>query len=192
MPNHISNKLRIIGTGEQVTEVMEFIKYDNVGIGTIDFNKITPMPRWVFGSSSDIKGICISDKEKWGKDNIALGWARLHWGTKWNAYSQPDNRNTKDTLYFKTAWNGVPDIIQKLAWIFPNVTLEYSFADEAFGSSNCGIYRFKENEILEDTYYQSNSKEAYELAFDLANDGKIPSWYKFNEEKNTYERVNND
>ncbi|MFD0713209.1 hypothetical protein [Paenibacillus sp. GCM10027626] len=171
MPDHISNKLRIIGTNEQVKEVMEFIKYDSEGIGTIDFNKITPMPRWVYGSSPDVMGISLSDEKKWGRENTSLGWARQHWGTKWNAFSQPDTRNTEDTLYFQTAWNGVPDIIQKIAWIFPNVTLEYSFANEDLGSSNCGIYRFKENEVLEEIHYQSGSKEAYELAFDLAENG---------------------
>jgi hypothetical protein len=189
MPNHISNKLKIIGTGEQVKEVMEFIKDDSEGVGTIDFNKITPMPRWVYGSSPDIEGIRRSDEEKWGSENTSLNWARRHWGTKWNAYSQPDSRNTKDTIYFQTAWNGVQELIQKIAWIFPNITIEYSFADEDLGSSNNGILRFKGNEVLEEIEYPSLSKEAYELAFDLVESGKIPAWYKFNEKINTYEEV---
>lgn len=37
--------------------------------------------------------------------------------------------------------------MQKIAWIFPNVIIEYSYADEDLGSS---IYQFKENEILKE------------------------------------------
>ena len=42
MPNHITNILTIYGTDEQVDKVLEFIKNDELGVGTIDFNKITP------------------------------------------------------------------------------------------------------------------------------------------------------
>lgn len=64
------------------------------------------------------------------------------------------------------------------------MTLEYSFAGQ-FGEISCGIYRFKENEILEEIYYQSKSKEAYELEFEVSGNGEMPSSYRFNEEKNT-------
>lgn len=191
MPNHITNKLTIIGTEDQVSQVLEFLKNDELGIGTIDFNKITPMPKWVYGSTPEIMGITSKDEAKWGEDNTSLGWARRNWRTKWNAYEQPDKRNGGNALYFKTAWNGVPGLIQKIAWIFPEVTIEYSFADEDYGSRNCGIYRFKENEVLEETHYLSSSKEAYELSFDLVNGGEIPEWYVFDEETNTYKSIEN-
>ena len=42
MPNHITNILTIHGTDEQVDKVLEFIKNDELGVGTIDFNKIIP------------------------------------------------------------------------------------------------------------------------------------------------------
>jgi hypothetical protein len=191
MSNHISNKLTIIGTDEEVKEVFEFIKIDKEGIGTIDFDKITPMPKWVYGSSEDVIGIRSTDEDKWGAENTSLNWARKNWGTKWGAYSQPDSRNTNNTIFFQTAWNGVPKLIQKIAWIFPNIIVEYSFADEDLGSSNCGIYRFKENEILDEIHYGSCTKEAYELAFDLVECGETPHYYKFNTETNTYEYIEN-
>ena len=51
MPNHITNKLEIIGTDEQIKKVLNYIKVeeniggenDACGLGTIDFNKIIPM-----------------------------------------------------------------------------------------------------------------------------------------------------
>lgn len=189
MPNHISNKVKFVGLVEEVKEVLEFIRNDEEGVGTIDFNKITPMPKWVYGSSPEIIGISCGDEEKWGRENTALEWMRRNWGTKWNAYGQSDSRNTEDTIYFQTAWNGVPDLIQKIAWIFPNVIIEYSFADEDLGSGNCGIYHFKESETLEKIEYAPLSKEAYELAFELVENGEIPKWYKFDDDTGTYECV---
>jgi len=44
MPNHIKNRLVINADSEQVKEILERIKNDEVGIGSIDFNKIIPMP----------------------------------------------------------------------------------------------------------------------------------------------------
>lgn len=189
MSNHVFNKLKIIGTPEQIKEVKTFIQNDKLGIGTIDFNKITPMPKWVYGSSPDVKGIGQKDEHKWGKENTSLHWAKRNWNVKWNAYGQPDERNTEDTIYFQTAWSGVPVLIQKIAWIFPDITLEYSFADQDFGSSNCGKFRFKETKILGYVSCYNNSKEAYELSFELANNGEVPSEYVFNAEAYTYELV---
>lgn len=188
MPNHITNKVKIIGSEDQVKEVIDFIKVDELGTG-IDFNKITPMPKWVYGNSPDTFGISLDDEQKWGSENTYLNWARANWGTKWVGYQQPDKRNTEDTIYFHTAWNGIPELIHKIAWIFPNVIVEYSFADEDLGSSNCGFYRFKENEVLEEIRFAIGSKEAYELAFELCKDGKVPDYYKFDEVKGSYECV---
>lgn len=188
MPNHISNKLTIIGEEQEVKEVLEFIKEDNLGLGTIDFNKITPMPKWIYGSTPDVQGISREDEEKWGKENTVLHWSIKHWGTKWNAYSQPDHRNTANTIYFQTAWSEVTNLIQKIAWIFPEVTIEYSFADEDLGS-NCGVYQFKGTEILEADRPVSLSKKAYELAFELVQEGEVPEWFKFHKEKNNYEYI---
>lgn len=81
---------------------MEFLKNDEKGIGTIDFSKITPIPRWVYDFSPDIPGISSVDEEKWGSENTILNWQKKNWETKWNAYGQPDSRSTNDTIYFLT------------------------------------------------------------------------------------------
>lgn len=44
MPNHVTNILTIKGNTEEVTSVFNKIKTDKEEIGTIDFNKIIPMP----------------------------------------------------------------------------------------------------------------------------------------------------
>lgn len=190
MPNHITNKLKIIGNDEQVAEVFNFIKVEKnegnekvFGLGTIDFNKITPMPLWIYGSKPEVTGIQLKDEEKYGSENTCLEWARRNWGTKWNAYSQSGEINTENTIYFDTAWNGVPDLMQKLAWIFPHVEIEYSYADEDFGC-NVGDYKFKDINI-EKNIPVNTSKEAYELAISIKQ--YKPEWLIFDPEIDNYE-----
>ena len=192
MPNHITNKLTIKGEKEQVNKVLDFIKIEKDidkefnGIGTIDFNKITPMPRWVYGSSPDVMGISIKDEEKYGVGNTSIEWSRDNWGTKWNAYSQGDNRNTENTIYFQTAWNNVAELIRKVAWIFPGIEIEYSYCDEDFGS-NLGRYRFADTEILEEYLPEGRSKEAYELALAIEQSTPKEKYIRYNAEIDNYE-----
>lgn len=194
MPNNVGNKLTIVGTDEEVLKVLDFIKIEEgafgkgdypTGIGTIDFNKITPMPKWVYGNSPDINGISRSDEELYGRENTTLGWAIRNWGTKWNAYSQ--RRISNNTIYFETAWSGIPDLIYKLAWIFPDITIGYSYADEDTGY-NTGIFTFRGVSDTSVVTYSDGSKEAYDLAFNIRGDGTPASLgFIYNEEINNYE-----
>lgn len=59
MPNWVENKLSYNGNEAEIKEMLEKIRYDNATIGTIDFNKIIPMPKSLdieCGSRTD-KGI---------------------------------------------------------------------------------------------------------------------------------------
>ena len=44
MPNHVQNKIVFSGDQKQITAMMKKIQNDEFGFGTIDFNKIIPMP----------------------------------------------------------------------------------------------------------------------------------------------------
>lgn len=184
MPNHIANELKLVGPKDRIEKALEFLRgKEDFGM---DFNAITPMPPWIYGSSPGVSGIGADDYAKWGRENTSLEWARTHWGTKWNAYGESAERNTADTLYFNTAWNGVPDLMQKIAWIFPDLQVHYRFADEDYGSANHGIWIFQDNDVLHSSSFGSGSKEAYELSFDLHADGQIPDWLRFDKQTWTY------
>ena len=45
MPNHIKNFLTIKAEGERLAEILESIKDDEKGVGTIDFRKLIPLPQ---------------------------------------------------------------------------------------------------------------------------------------------------
>lgn len=188
MPNHITNRLTIIGTEEQVNAVKDFIKIEKVqegqnifGPGTIDFNKITPMPKWVFQDHLSLK-----DEEKYGRENCWYGWSINNWGTKWNAYGQPDERSNQNTLYFTTAWNSPVDLIKKLSWIFPDIELEIAWADEDLGY-NIGIIKFKDGEIIEEHIPEGGSFEARKLFFEITQESLED--YGMNEQ---YEYIDED
>lgn len=44
MPNHVTNIISFSGDPETIQQMLESIKNDEYGLGTIDFNKIVPMP----------------------------------------------------------------------------------------------------------------------------------------------------
>lgn len=45
MPNHVENIIILKGDKKQIREMLEAIKNDDYGLGTVDFNKIIPMPK---------------------------------------------------------------------------------------------------------------------------------------------------
>ena len=180
MPNYIRNRLVIKGTNEQIEEVKEFLKpKEKESEGVIDFNNITPMPKWVFEGNLGKK-----EEEKYGKENCWYEWSIKNWGTKWNAFSSSESDNV---IEFETAWNGVPELISKLGVIFPDVEFEYSFADENIGY-NIGKFEFKDT-IITSTFLMGGSKEAYELAFDLWDCADEWVW---NKEANRYDYKDNE
>lgn len=50
MPNQVMNHISLYGDPEKIRSLLEEVKYDDVGIGSVDFNKLIPMP-----SSLDIE-----------------------------------------------------------------------------------------------------------------------------------------
>lgn len=48
MPNNVTNILEVSGDADQKQTMFEAIKNDKHGLGSIDFNKVIPMPENVF------------------------------------------------------------------------------------------------------------------------------------------------
>lgn len=161
MPNHVENRLRILGNKEQIKKVKDFLKrkWNDGTERNIDFNNITPMPKWIFSENLSSK-----DEEKYGKENCWLDWSIKNWGTKWNAY-ESSLEDEQDTIRFCTAWNGVKDLMTKLGRIFENIEFEYAWASEDFGYTT-GLVKFKGLDIVE-FIPQGGTKEAYDLACEI-------------------------
>jgi hypothetical protein len=94
MPNYVENRLKIIGNKAQIKEVKEFLKskYEDGTDCIKDFNKITPMPKWVYD-----KDLGSKSEEKYGKENCWYDWSIKNWGTKWNA-CKSELKDEEDTI----------------------------------------------------------------------------------------------
>ena len=44
MPNHVTNIIEIKGDPARISALFEAVKSDEYGLGSIDFNKLIPMP----------------------------------------------------------------------------------------------------------------------------------------------------
>ena len=95
MPNHITNRIKLIGEPAEVKRVMEAVKNDEVGLGSLDFEKIIPMPADVDDS---------------------YNWCISNWGTKWNSYGYEsiENPDDSDNISFLTAWSAPHPVLEKL------------------------------------------------------------------------------
>lgn len=169
MANYIQNKLKVTGSDRAINEFFDSIK--SVGktqeeARTIDFEKIVPPPYLV-------------------NNDRSIRWHYDNWGTKWNSYDNYDKRDSYDTIYFKTAWSNVLNLIKILSDRFPNLELEYSFFDEDFGA-NVGFYKLKNGEELEVNTPEHFTKEAYDMALDIAKAKPEDFRLVFNKKQNNY------
>lgn len=209
MPNHITNRLTIIAESpERVKEIFNHIQIDKTddddevfGYGTIDFNKIIPMPKDLddIEANSDLitlqydlgksfkeimddmrkirSGKSFDEKRlknflKGCENYIRYGftswydWSVHHWDTKWNAYGQPSELNTKNTIYFLTAWSCPFKVIAALSKMYPDVEIEIAWADENVGY-NIGIATYKNGVKISENIPEAGSLEAKKMFFEI-------------------------
>ena len=187
MPNHVTNILRVSGDPEKVRAMFEAIKNDEIGLGSIDFNKVIPTPDNIYQGN-----LGKEEFAKYGKNNW-LDWNTANWGTKWNSYGYDAEYTPKEFdgehIEFQTAWSYPDPIIAALAKQYPNLSFEVKWADEDFGY-NVGRKEFENGEEIFSHTPPGGSKEALELAaevhgWDLAEEG-----YLYNEKTGEYEYHN--
>ena len=131
MANSVINEVRMTGDGDRIKELLHTVKKDSTGPGSMDFNKIKPMPNHLRGTN---------EGEEWEREN---------WQSKWNANNDwATFHDSIDFLIFETPWVGVPGLIMQLAFQFPDIEFEYKFADEELGK-NIGHYKFIGNGVFD-------------------------------------------
>ena len=153
MPNLVDNIVTL--KGENIAEIMEWIKYDERPIGTIDFNKIIPMPGFI--KQGDLSG---EDYQKF-KGHNWYDWRVRHWGTNWAAmyFDEDDFEKAyqyakSNQLRFVTAWSPPDEVLKELSILFPEIEIvdEYDCAEGMF----YGVVVFKNGEEIkcEDRSYE--------------------------------------
>ncbi|MHB1484828.1 MAG: DUF3846 domain-containing protein [Saccharofermentanales bacterium] len=159
MANYVKNILTFEDvTEEKLSEIYEAIMNEEFGLGSIDFNKIIPMPIDTANPETE-----FSEKSQ--------SWSIKNWGTKWNAFgfdienasSYPSYDAYANVIEFNTAWSPPIPIIEKLASLHPDVLIKHLWADEDFGY-NVGICEYQNGELIFENIPSGGSRESYELA----------------------------
>jgi hypothetical protein len=158
MPNHIYNVVTFDCSHERTEEILKAVEMEGCGLGSIDFEKLIPMPDDVYRGPLGAKEMAMYPGEKnWYDFSVRF------WGSKWNSYGYDYLPKKDDALVFNTAWSAVPQVIAKLSETYPEVTVDYCWADEDFGS-NTGRLQFKNGEVIDGYIPADQSPEAYEFA----------------------------
>lgn len=125
MANWIINEVHIEGDEKLIIDLLEKVKVDTRGRGTIDFNKVISKPQGILNHTQNRE------------------WERKNWGASGNAdVESAILGDFTNLLAFETRWSPVPRVITQLAFMYPSLEFEYLYADEVLGS-NIGHYHFK-------------------------------------------------
>lgn len=205
MPNYVQNRLEFFGNPQQIQDILERIKSEKYGIGTMDFNKIIPRPEsldieagsktyrgleaykgfialYIHGRDAAdalraLENIPLESEELFlrqrtdiRRDEWELGktawqnmqkygaptwyeWSTRNWGTKWNAcgYEEGVDYSGCADFGFETAWSAPHPVLQELSEMYPDVTIEHQWADEAIGT-NCGKREYLGGEVIDEFF----------------------------------------
>ena len=115
-------------------------------------------------------------------------WRSKNWGTKWELGPADSILATGNSLSFESANNAPRPIVQALSRRFPDVVFTLEWADEDLGS-NVGRASYQNGEIIDELIPKHQSKEAYEMSFDIR--GGLPEDFGrvYDEKRGTYVHI---
>lgn len=175
MPNYVTNILTVEGASTEVRQMFEAIQLDEIGIGSIDFNKIIPIPEYTHQ----------------GNHSISMQKIWKYWGTNWNSCGYDEFTSQifdGSTVEFLTAWNSSEVVITALARQYPNLFFSLKWAEECIGT-DVGQMEFEDGMVIYSYLPDDNSKEALELAAQIHNVNLEDEGFIYNEELGEYEQV---
>jgi len=123
MPNHVTNRLTIIGDVEELLKIAAGPDANGKTGHAISFNTFIPMPPDILRGDVGVR----ETRPNWYR------WSIDNWGTKWDAYDvniQPTDNGAVITL--DTAWSPPIPVINKIAELFPHLSIVHEFVDEGW------------------------------------------------------------
>jgi len=199
MPNHVTNRLTIVGNEQEVAKCLAEIKGTNED-QFIDFNTFAPIPQELVGTQSPVKILSQKDYDEQEKRiaNNELTDIEKQWGFSRGITKEMSNKfkdefghdnwydwqianwgtkwnaydqffNGDNMIEFSTAWSTPYHAITALSVKYPTLRFEVEFADEDFGH-NVGKYTFLDGECVEENIPKGGSPEALKMAMDIRGD----------------------
>lgn len=160
----VRNILHIQGGASQAAALLDFIADRRYGRGSIDLNRITPMPPWVYRQPTNIELL-----RKYGEENCSRGWCLKHWGVDQNVLHPEQSVRQYDggpAIRFETMDGDVRELIRKLSLAFKELYLDYLWASEDVGSL-VGAAQYRDGEPLIEFIPTPGSRAAIEKALDI-------------------------
>lgn len=201
MPNWIATTLRIKGEAAALEAVKNFVKSEH---RAFDFDKIITMPetfkKYDTTNHPNGESLHIGEHVSYEKDQPIVtpelieeykaatreqaekygvvgwyDWSRRYWGTKWNACDTALAEAPDELVYtFDTAWSFAEPVVKALSEIFPEVVIEFVYADEDAGY-NTGRGVAQGGEFTEFVMPFGGSDEAMQLYFET-HPGREDEW----------------
>ena len=157
MSDYITNVVTLKGIPKRIRNMLYRIKYDNEEIGSIDFNKIIPIPE-TLKNETHYNNFVEYESE------FLCEWTIENWGTEGNSITVPSYK--KDTIKFDAICSSLPEpVIKRLSEMYPDITLECAWAGKDFGY-NVGKAIFKNGEAIYRNI-PNDSKEAIDIAHEI-------------------------
>lgn len=204
MPNWVTNRIRIEGSEEMLTFILKrHVKKskwkDYSGKEReddfFDFNSIIPQP----GSPEECpdefrldinpdSAVGVPEDKQWFN---WYAWNCRNWGTKWGAKETQICGAPKDgeiEIWFDTAWSPSLPIYERFASMYPDLKMEIAYVEEQ-GPLYTGKFKFKNGSCIEANEPKEESKEAYEIMFELWGNGDD---YEFDPKTNNYKPIDEE
>lgn len=180
----VRNILNVQGGGAKAAALLDFIADRQCGRGSMDFNRITPIPPWVYRQPTNLALL-----EKYGEKNCARGWCLENWGTAQNAL-HPE-RAAKDydggsAICFDTEDRDVRELIRKLSLVFKDLCLDYLWASEDVGTS-VGAVQYQDGEASIEFIPTPGTRAAVEKSLDILGGRAADYGLTFNPASGNYE-----
>lgn len=176
----LSTGIRRAGRG---TGTVWRIQDDTAGLGSVDLNRITPMPVWMREEP-----LSAGTVRRQGGENCWLDWRQANWGTRWNtlkAQASAAAYDGGDTILFYTQDAGVPVLMQHASRLCPDAALLYAWASRDVGM-DCGAARYRDGEILAQICPRPASRQAYVLSFDILREPPEAFGLRYDPDAGTY------
>lgn len=160
----IRNILNVQGGGAKSAALFDFIANRKLGRGSIDLNRITPMPPWVYRQPTNLELL-----KKYGEENCSRGWCLLHWGTSQNVLRPERSARQYDggsAIRFDAEDSDIRELIRKLSLVFKDLYLDYLWASEDIGS-NVGAAQYRDGEALIEFIPTPGTRAAIEKSLDI-------------------------
>jgi hypothetical protein len=186
MPNHVTNIISFKDiSDERLNEILQAIKNDEVGIGSIDFNKLVPTPPDIF------QGNLGPEEEKLYGDKTWMSFNCKSWGTKSNSYCNFPYNDGDNSIKFHTAWSAPHPILEQLTKQYPDVLICHQWSDEDFGC-NVGQREYQDGECINENIPMGGTKEAFEMASQIQGYELDELGYRLSEDGTTYEFIDDE